>query len=98
MFDAARHQLTRLPVCGRRTGRSGSTYEVVEYGRRITLTGEVVFVFPNDAAQIAISVLVAFLFSLLFEVLSPYKSESDKRLARGGHVIVFLGMFGLLVL
>ena len=30
-------------------------YEVVECGRRIMLTGVVVFIFPNDAAQIAIT-------------------------------------------
>ncbi|CAM9420392.1 unnamed protein product, partial [Hapterophycus canaliculatus] len=73
-------------------------YEVVECGRRILLTGVVVFIFPNDAAQIAITMLIAFFFSLVFEVLSPYKSKSDTWLSRGGHVIVFLSMFDLLVL
>lgn len=73
-------------------------YEVVECGRRIMLTGIVVFIFPNDAAQIAITLLTAFFFFAVFEVLSPYKSESDTWLSRGGHVIVFLSMFDMLLL
>ncbi|CAN0174738.1 unnamed protein product [Ectocarpus sp. 4 AP-2014] len=73
-------------------------YEVVECGRRILLTGVVVFIFPNDAAQIAITMLTAFFFFAVFEILSPYKSESDMWLSRGGHVIVFLSMFDLLLL
>ncbi|CAN0016960.1 unnamed protein product [Ectocarpus fasciculatus] len=73
-------------------------YEVVECGRRVMLTGVVVFIFPNDAAQLAITILLTLFFSLLFEILSPYESESDMWLSRGGHVIVFLSMFGLLLL
>ncbi|CAN0486529.1 unnamed protein product [Ectocarpus sp. 12 AP-2014] len=72
-------------------------YEVVECGRRVMLTGVVVFIFPDDAAQIAITMLIAFVFFAIFEVLSPYKSESDMWLSRGGHVIVFLSMFDLLL-
>ena len=73
-------------------------YEVVECGRRVLLTGVVVFIFPNTAAQIAITIVVAFFFTMIFEVLSPYASESDTWLSRGGHVIVFLSMFDLLLL
>ncbi|CAN0186921.1 unnamed protein product, partial [Scytosiphon promiscuus] len=73
-------------------------YEVIECGRRILLTGVVVFIFPNTAAQIATTMLIAFFFFAVFEVLSPYKSESDMWLSRGGHVIVFLSMFDLLLL
>ncbi|CAM9835026.1 unnamed protein product [Pylaiella littoralis] len=73
-------------------------YEVVECGRRVMLTGVVVFIFPHDAAQIAITMLIAFFFSMVFEVLTPYKSASDMWLSRGGHVIVFLSMFDMLLL
>ncbi|CAM9273146.1 unnamed protein product [Ectocarpus sp. 4 AP-2014] len=73
-------------------------YEVVECGRRILLTGVVVFIFPNTAAQIAITLLIAFFFFAVFEILSPYSSESDMWLSRGGHVIVFLSMFDSLLL
>ncbi|CAN0490332.1 unnamed protein product [Ectocarpus sp. 12 AP-2014] len=73
-------------------------YEVIECGRRVMLTGVVVFIFPNDAAQIAITKLIAFSFLVIFETLSPYTSEPDKWLSRGCHVIVFLSMFDLLLL
>ncbi|CAN0173938.1 unnamed protein product, partial [Scytosiphon promiscuus] len=73
-------------------------YEVVECGRRIMLTGVVVFIFPNDAAQVAITMLIAFFFFGILEILSPYKLESDMWLSRGGHVLVFLSMFYLLLL
>ncbi|CAM9790810.1 unnamed protein product [Scytosiphon promiscuus] len=73
-------------------------YEVVECGRRIMLTGAVVFIFPDDAAQVAVTMLISFVFFAVFDVLSPYKSESDMWLSRGGHVIVFFSMFDLLLL
>ncbi|CAM9340915.1 unnamed protein product, partial [Hapterophycus canaliculatus] len=73
-------------------------YEVVECVRRILLTGVVVFIFPNDAAQIAITILTAFSFFAVFEALSPYESQSDMWLSRVGHAIVFLSMFDLLLL
>ncbi|CAM9114240.1 unnamed protein product [Ectocarpus sp. 8 AP-2014] len=73
-------------------------YEVVECGRRIMLTGVVVFIFPNDAAQIAITLLITVCFSWLFEVLSPYQSESDMWLSRGAHAMVFFSMFDALLL
>lgn len=53
----------------------------------------VVFIFPNDAAQVAIAVLTAFIFFGIVERLSPYKSDSDMWLSRGGHALVFLSMF-----
>ncbi|CAM9956408.1 unnamed protein product [Ectocarpus sp. 13 AM-2016] len=42
--------------------------------------------------------LIALLFLVVFETLSPYKSETDVWLSRGGHVIVLLSMFDLLLL
>ena len=41
-------------------------YEVVECGRRIMLTGVTVFIFPNDAAQVAITMLLTFFFFGVF--------------------------------
>ena len=73
-------------------------YEVIECGRRIMLTGVIVFIYPNDAAQIAINILIAVFFFAVFDVLSPYVSETDMWLSRGGHGIVFLSMFDLLLL
>lgn len=62
------------------------------------LTGVVIFIFPNDAAQNAITILAALVFFSVFEMLSPYKSASDMWLSRGGHVTVFLSMFHWLLL
>ena len=63
-------------------------YEAIECGHRALLTGAVVFIFPKTAAQIAISMLACrFFFSMVFDVLAPYTSESDMWLSRGSHVI-----------
>ncbi|CAN0425996.1 unnamed protein product, partial [Ectocarpus sp. 12 AP-2014] len=73
-------------------------YEVIECGCRIMLTGVVVFIYPNDAAQIAITILIAVCFFAVFDILSPYTSEFDVWLSRGGQAVVFLSMFDLLLL
>ena len=73
-------------------------YEIVECGRRILLTGAVVFIYPNDTAQIAITIIISFIFFVVSEVLSPYKSESDTWVSRSGHVLIFFSMFDVLLL
>ena len=79
--------------------RSGCYYyEVIECGRRIMLTGVVVFIYPNDTAQIAITIIMSFSFFVVSEVLSPYESKSDTWLSRSGHVIIFFTMFDVLLL
>ncbi len=72
--------------------------EVIECARRIMLTGVVVFIYPNDTAQIAITLLNSFLFFVVFEVLSPYKSASDTWVSRFGHILIFFTMFDVLLL
>ncbi|CAN0510718.1 unnamed protein product, partial [Scytosiphon promiscuus] len=47
-------------------------YEVVEFGRRVALTGIAVFVFPGSAAQIAVVLLLAVMFSLISESMRPF--------------------------
>lgn len=75
------------------------SYDVVEGGRRMNVADACSRLYlPNDAAQIAIAMLIAFFFFAVFEVLLPYRSGSDIWLSRGGHVIVFLSMFDLLLL
>lgn len=73
-------------------------YEVIECGRRIVLTGVVVFIYPNDTAQIAITIINSFFFFVVSEVLSPYKSASDAWLSRSGHILIFFTMFDVLLL
>lgn len=50
-------------------------YELLEYLRKILLTGIVVFIFPNTAAQIA----VTFMMELFFFVISVYLLPYQKR-------------------
>ncbi|CAN0255509.1 unnamed protein product, partial [Ascophyllum nodosum] len=47
---------------------------VIECLRRIMLTGVVVFIFPGDAAQIAVTIVISFVFSFISEAVRPYKS------------------------
>lgn len=73
-------------------------YEIIQCARRITLTGVVVFIYPNDTAQIAITIINSFFFFVLSEVLLPYESVSDTWVSRCGHVLIFFSMFDVLLL
>lgn len=73
-------------------------YEIIECGRRIALAGVVVFIYPNDTAQIAITIMNLFFFFVVSEVMSPYESVSDTWLSRTGHVIICFSMFDVLLL
>ena len=56
-------------------------YEVVECGRRILLTGAVVFIYPNTASQIAVAFAIAVFFVFVSEAMVPYNCcVSDVRL------------------
>lgn len=72
-------------------------YEVVECIRRIMLTGVVVFIYPGDAAQIVVTIVIAFAFFAISEALSPYDNASDKWLSRAGHIVVFFSFFAALL-
>ena len=73
-------------------------YEVVECARRILLAGVVVFIYPNTSAQIAVTLLMAFVFAMLAEGLAPYVSIWDTWISRMGHVVVFVSMYVALLL
>ncbi|CAN0424457.1 unnamed protein product, partial [Scytosiphon promiscuus] len=73
-------------------------YEVIECGRRILLTGVVVFIYPNTAAQIAVTLMIAFAFVVFSEGLAPYTSPWDTWISRMGHVVVFVSMYVALLL
>ena len=68
-------------------------YEVVECVRRALLAGVVVFIYPNTAAQIAVTLAVAFIFAFASERLDPYESKWDGWVSRMGHIMVVLTMF-----
>lgn len=73
-------------------------YEVIECGRRILLTGVVVFIYPNTPSQIAVILVVAVFYMVLAEALAPYASRLDTWISRAGHAIVFLSMYVALLL
>ena len=73
-------------------------YEVIECGRRIALTGLVVFVYPGSTAQVAIEALLAFVFSSLSEIISPFAEPLDAWLYRSGTWVIFLSVYLALLL
>ena len=73
-------------------------YEVVECGRRILLAGVVVFIYPNTAAQIAVTLALAVVAGFVSESIAPYRSEWDAWVNRVGHVVVFASMYLALLL
>lgn len=68
-------------------------YDVIECLRRTSLTGVVVFIYPNTAAQVAVTLVIAFAFAILSESLAPYVSKLDARVSLTGHIIVFISMY-----
>ncbi|CAM9499262.1 unnamed protein product, partial [Laminaria digitata] len=68
-------------------------YEVVEFGRRIMLTGVAVFVLPDTAEQIAIVLLLAVVFVFISESISPFESSSDMWIYRWGNGVILASMY-----
>ncbi|CAN0503469.1 unnamed protein product, partial [Scytosiphon promiscuus] len=68
-------------------------YEVIECGRRVLLTGAVVFIYPNTSAQVAVTLIIAFAFAMTSEALAPFASRWDTWISRMGHVVVFVSMY-----
>lgn len=73
-------------------------YDIVEYVRRCTLTGVAVFIYPRSSAQVAIVLLLAVAFSLLCEMLSPFRRKTDRWLYRVGNWITVLSLYLALLL
>lgn len=73
-------------------------YEIVEYARRIILTGLAVFIYPGTSAQIAIVLILALLFALVSEVISPFRRSADAWLYRAGNCTTYLSMYLALLL
>ena len=57
-------------------------YEVIECGRRILLTGALVFVAPNSPTQIATACVLAFGSLLGFEIVRPHLDAKNTFLYR----------------
>ncbi|CAN0590832.1 unnamed protein product, partial [Laminaria digitata] len=57
-------------------------YEVVECGRRILLTGLLIFISPHTSTQAAMACLFAFASLLGFELMRPHMDPADSWLYR----------------
>ena len=73
-------------------------YEVIECVRRVLLTGALVFIYPNTAAQIAVALMMAAFFMIVSEALAPHASPWNTWCSRTGHAIVFTTIFLALLL
>eukprot|EP00752_Nemacystus_decipiens_P008151 g7290.t1 len=68
-------------------------YEVIECGRRILLTGVLIFFTAGTPAQAAMACIFAFVSLLGFELLRPHLDPADGWLYRLGCVVIFLSNF-----
>ena len=57
-------------------------YEVIECGRRILLTGVLIFIAPQSATQPAMACIFAFASLLGFELMRPHMDPADSWLYR----------------
>lgn len=57
-------------------------YEVIECGRRILLTGALIFIEPQTSTQAAMACIFAFGSLLGFELLRPHLDPTDSWLYR----------------
>lgn len=59
----------------------------------LSCTGVIVFIFADEPAQVAVALVIACMFALIYEALAPYSSRWDAWISRSGHVIVLLSIF-----
>ncbi|CAM9114897.1 unnamed protein product [Ectocarpus fasciculatus] len=71
---------------------------IIEYVRRIVLTGMGVFIYPNSVAQVAILLFLAFGFLVWSEVLDPFEKPIETWLYRSGSCGIFASMHAALLL
>ena len=67
-------------------------YEVIECARRICLTSLAALLVQNNTVRCVLTLVFAFAFAILSELLNPYTSKLHSWLNRVGHTVVFLGM------
>lgn len=68
-------------------------FEVVECGRRISLTAIAAFVLPNSTAQVSIVLLFAVVFVFISEAMSPFKESVNMGLYRWGNGIIVASLY-----
>ncbi|CAN0473119.1 unnamed protein product, partial [Hapterophycus canaliculatus] len=67
-------------------------YEVIECGRRLLLTGCLVFILPNSAGQAGVACVLSVATICLFVTLKPFAEVNDDRLYTMGCILIFLSM------
>lgn len=55
--------------------------------------GAIVFVFPYEMGQVAVTLILIVGFAVCSESLAPYRSPWDTWISRIGHMVVFLSIF-----
>ncbi|CAN0422344.1 unnamed protein product [Ascophyllum nodosum] len=73
-------------------------YEVFECGRRIVLMSVVMIIDDDSAAQIAVSLMLSIIFTVMSEALAPYETQFDAWVNRLGHAVVVFSMYFALLL
>eukprot|EP00752_Nemacystus_decipiens_P010943 g9725.t1 len=68
-------------------------YEVLECGRRLLLTGLLVFLQPDSPGQVAFGCIFAFLSLMVFELLRPHADKVERQLYRTGCLLIFFTNF-----
>lgn len=68
-------------------------FEVVEYGRRLTLSMTSVLLVPDSVDHIAVVLSVAAVFLFVSESLSPFQRSVDMSLYRWGNGVVLASMY-----
>ncbi|CAM9242427.1 unnamed protein product, partial [Laminaria digitata] len=68
-------------------------YEVVEWGRRVSLTIIAAFVPSNSAAQISAVLLLAVVSVCISEAISPFQKKRDTNIYRWGNGIIVASMY-----
>ncbi|CAM9483258.1 unnamed protein product, partial [Ectocarpus fasciculatus] len=99
--ETDREKMTHLQPLGDLWGAykpSRYYYEIIEYVRRIMLTGVAVFVLPGSSAQIAVVLLLAVVFLFISESLSPFAKKIDMALYRWGNGVILASMYVALLL
>ena len=72
-------------------------WEVAECGRRLSLSGVLVFVDQGSASQIIVALVIAFFTSGFYIHLRPFERESDDDLAIVTQVSLFFTLFAALL-
>ena len=73
-------------------------FEAIDCVRRLGLMALGYFTYPDTAAQIAVTLMVAVVFALMSEGLAPYEYKLDMWVSRLGHAVIILSMYFALLL